>query len=363
MQFLIQNIKQTQISLISLIMLVSITLNCGKRQLPQPPVEKVNQRLDIFGTQVGNKIKLKWQMPSKKELDGSFISRVDIYRLAEPLNTPLSLTESEFVSRSAIIDSIPLNESDFTVSEKTYVDTLRFIGQEVRLRYAIRLVDAAGRKASFSNFFLIEPASKLAGSPTSLKSEVTQNAVRLTWDAPSSNIDGSKSPDILGYNIYRLIEKGAIFKRLNTSPSKTTTFSDVFFEFETQYKYLVRAVSLGKNGQFIESDASNTIKVIPKDTFPPNAPSAITIASTPSSISIFFATNLEKDVIGYKVYRTTNANLPKSQWKLLTPQKIKINTFQDVEVESGKTYYYYLTAVDKFGNVSDFSKVVSERTM
>ena len=36
------------------------------------------------------------------------------------------------------------------------------------------------------------------------------------------------------------------------------------------------------------------------------------------------------------------------------------NTFQDTRVESGKTYYYYLTAVDKAGNVSGTSEVVSE---
>ena len=35
-------------------------------------------------------------------------------------------------------------------------------------------------------------------------------------------------------------------------------------------------------------------------------------------------------------------------------------TFQDENVESGKKYYYYLTAVDQTGNVSPPSEVVSE---
>ena len=35
-------------------------------------------------------------------------------------------------------------------------------------------------------------------------------------------------------------------------------------------------------------------------------------------------------------------------------------TFQDEKVESGKRYYYYLTAEDQVGNVSAPAEVVSE---
>jgi fibronectin type 3 domain-containing protein len=44
----------------------------------------------------------------------------------------------------------------------------------------------------------------------------------------------------------------------------------------------------------------------------------------------------------------------------LTPELLPTNTYQDVKVEAGKKYYYYLTAVDKTGNVSEASEVVSE---
>jgi fibronectin type 3 domain-containing protein len=84
------------------------------------------------------------------------------------------------------------------------------------------------------------------------------------------------------------------------------------------------------------------------------------LAATPTTISIFFATNPEKDVVGYKIYRSEDATLDKAKWTLLTPEALTTNTFQDPKVESGKTYYYYLTAIDKFGNVSEPSEVVSE---
>ena len=140
----------------------------------------------------------------------------------------------------------------------------------------------------------------------------------------------------------------------------TDKFDDKSFEFGSEYSYFVRTVSLGANGEPLESANSETVKVTPKDTFPPDAPTALTIAAAPSSISIFFATNLERDIAGYKVYRSTDPNLPKTEWNLLTPQLLKTNTFQDANVESGKIYYYYLIAVDKSGNLSPISDVVSE---
>ncbi len=346
-------------------LLLGTQLSCGKRKPPLPPVERVVQLVTISGNQMGNKINLSWQMPARNALSGSTlnISRADVYRLAEPTASPLSLTEEEFASRSTLIASVPITDSDFAFKQKTYVDVLQFAGQRARLRYAIKFVNASGQKAAFSNFFLIEPTSKVAKNPNALQSQVTQQALLLVWNAPTSNIDGSTPPNILGYNIYRYSEPKKQFRLLNQTPLKTENFSDNFFEFEKKYRYFVRTVSLGRNGRPIESDASVTIEVLPKDTFAPKPPSAITIASAPNSISIFFATNLEKDVVGYNVYRTADPNIPKSQWKLLTPNTIKTNTFLDSKVESDKTYYYFLIAVDKFGNKSAPSEVFSETAL
>jgi hypothetical protein len=147
---------------------------------------------------------------------------------------------------------------------------------------------------------------------------------------------------------------------LTKSPVTGTSYRDEFFEFGKQYFYFVRAVSASTEAVPIESDESNILKIKPVDTFPPSPPSAITLAAGQGVISIFFAVNPEKDIAGYKIYRSTDPNLEKSKWTLLTPQLLTSNTFQDKTVESGKTYYYYLTATDTSGNVSQASDVVSE---
>ena len=338
---------------------------CGKRKNPLPPIEKVQQRVEISGFQQGNKVNLSWALPAASEnVSGSGVSsikQVDVYRLAEPLDAPASLTEDDFASRSTLIGSVTISEEDLARGQIIYTDSLEFAGQAVKLRYAIRFVNSAGQKAGFSNFLLIEPTAKVAGSPSLAAASVTQEEILLRWQPPASNVDGSKPVNILGYNVYRAEKETSPQSRmLNSTPVTRSEFSDRAFEFERSYQYFVRAVSLGANGQPIESASSNAVEIVPKDTFPPSAPSALTIAATPDTISIFFATNLEKDIAGYRVFRSTRADSPKSEWENLTPNLLTTNTFQDTKIQSGKTYFYYVSAVDKFGNASEPSEVVSE---
>lgn len=337
--------------------------SCGKRKPPVPPVEKVSQRVDISGFQRGDQIILSWRMPARNASENSVLNivRADIYRLAEPAASPLILSEEEFISQSTLIAAQPIKNEDFALQRITYNDTLEFAGQAARLRYAVRLVNSSGQKAAFSNFLLIEPTAKIPVNPVSLSGTTSESAITLKWNAPNGNLDKSQPANLLGYNVYRSNSLNETGKLLNKTPVTQTFFADSFFEFGKEYLYFVRAVALGGNGEPVESAESNTIKVSPQDSFAPSAPSAVTIAAAPNNISIFFAVNPEKDIAGYRVYRTENSALPKDEWRLLNNELMTTNTFQDAEIESGKTYYYYLTAIDKSGNTSSPSKVVYEK--
>lgn len=338
-----------------------ISAGCGKRKPPLPPVERVAQRVEIAGFQRGNQVQLSWTMAARNASDGNLlnISRADIYRLTESASSSSTISEEDFASRSTLIATVPISDTDFALKQMTYSDTLNFAGQQVRIRYAVRFANASGQKAAFSNFLVIEPTAKVAEIPNNLSSTISQTSIDLSWNAPAGNIDGSTPANILGFNIYR-IDENKSQKLLNSSPINRNEFADKTFEFEKSYTYFVRTVSLGANGEPLESADSKTINVLPKDTFAPNAPGAVTIAASPNTISIFFASNTENDIAGYRIYRAIDANQPKSDWILLTPQLLTTNTFQDTNVESGKTYFYYLTAVDKFGNVSPISEIVGE---
>lgn len=342
--------------------IVVFSVGCGKRGAPVPPKERVVQIVSIAGYQRGSQVILSWQMPARNAPKNSTqnISRADIYRLAEPATAPVNLSEEEFANRSTLIAALDITDADFGLKNMTYRDTLQFAGQPARLRYAIRFVNASGQKAGFSNSLLIEPTSKVAAAPTVLTAEATQEAVKLKWQAPATNVDGSTPVSLLGYYVFRSNSETEMGKPLNKTPITTTTFDDEFFEFGKQYYYFVRAVSTGTLAEPVESAESNILKFKPVDTFAPSAPEAITVAASLNTISIFFAVNPEKDIAGYKIYRSTDKDLDRTKWQLLTPELLKTNTFQDTKVESGKTYYYYLTATDKAGNTSQMSETVSE---
>ncbi len=295
------------------------------------------------------------------------IRRVDVYRVAEKPNDPLPLTEEEFASRSTLIGSLTYEEIERSGDTLSYTDTLT-LTEPVRLRYAVRYVNASGQRAAFSNFLLIEPASTVSQPPAITDvTNPTENTVRVRWSAPKANVDNSTPVNLLGYNVYRTdrSQTEAAQEPLNQSPLSATEFNDQTFKFGEEYTYVVRAVSLGTGGLRVESLNSNSMSITPRDIFPPIAPKGVSINATqpptPPRISLFFAANDERDVLGYNIWRSTDPNLDKKQWRKLTRTPTDRTTYNDDAVEIGVTYYYYVTAVDSAGNESPPSDVVSDQ--
>jgi hypothetical protein len=343
---------------------------CGKRRPPLPPVERVQQRTEFLsGAQQGNEVILSWPAPQRNAPDSSVqsIRRIDVYRLAEKPGTPLGLTEDEFAARATQVGSVTFEQIQTAGDTLTYRDKLELAGQPTRLRYAIRYVNASGQRAAFSNFLSIEPAVRIAQAPTVTPDvKIAEDAITLSWQPPAANIDGSTPVNLLGYNVYRTDESqtGPGNQPLNTAPILGTEYADKNFVFGNNYHYIVRAVSLGTGGSQVESLNSNPVAVTPKDVFkpaPPERPSVAAPEPGSARLAIFFAANKETDIAGYNIHRSTDPDLPKQDWTKLNQALLTRTTFQDDKVERGKTYYYYVTAVDKAGNVSLPSEVGSEK--
>lgn len=364
LNFSAKRVKQIQrlICLTALTAAVAAGLSCGKRKPPLPPIERVPQRAEMNGFQRGSKVLLSWKMPARNAADDDVlhIERIDVYRLAEPLSSPLNMTEAEFSSRAVVITSLPVDDDDFAFKTMTYADALEFATQPVRLRYAVRFVNKSGQRAAFSNFLVVEPAAGIADNPRELKLAPSQEAIKLDWNAPAANVDGTTPVNLIGYNVYRSEDKNKPARLLNKTPISTTNYDDIFFEFDKTYYYFVRAVSIGTNAEPVESGETAVVEITPKDVFAPKAPEGLTVAASTNSVAIFFAVNTENDIAGYTVYRSENRDLPAGGWRKLTPELIKTNTFQDTTAENGKQYFYYVTATDLRGNVSEPSEVVSE---
>jgi fibronectin type 3 domain-containing protein len=351
--------------LVSLSFILFFNAACGKRRPPLPPVEHIPQRTELLsGAQRGNEVILSWPAPQRNAPEDSVqsIRRIDVYRLAESPSAQLPLTEEEFSSRSTLIGSISYETIKAASDTLIYTDTLELAGQPTRLRYAVRYVNAAGQRAAFSNFLLIEPAAKIAEPPTIMSVEKSASAVTVIWNPPAANIDGSTPVNLLGYNVYRVEKSQTEIGQtpINSKLVTGTRFSDQTFRFGEEYNYVVRSVSLGTGGNQVESLNSNALPVAPVDKFPPSAPAKPSIAATTGRLALFFPANPERDVAGYYIYRSSDPNLPLSRWTKVTPNLLVRTTFQDETVESGQRYYYYVIAVDTAGNQSPPSEIESE---
>lgn len=342
---------------------------CGKRRPPLPPIENIPQRTELLsGVQRGDQVILSWPAPRRNAPSTSVqsIRRIDVYRLREPPDAPLPLTEEEFSARANLVGSVTTEEIERAGDTLNYTDSLK-LNDPVRLRYALRYVNAANQRAAFSNFLAIEPAPSVGRPPVITQIVPGENALTVRWQPPAANLDDSTPPNILGYNIYRTTKAQSEPAQTPLNPAaliSKTEYVDPNFRFGEDYTYIVRTVSLGTNGAQIESLNSNSMSVTPEDTFPPSAPEGISIAPDPAGayLALYFSANQEPDVVGYNIYRSVDPDLPKDSWTKLTRSLLSRTTYRDDSVESGVRYYYYLTAVDAAGNPSQPSETIAETT-
>lgn len=313
---------------------------------------------------------LSWPSPSlvKDEQSRFYISRVDIFRLTERRDQEPVLDPDDFEATAELIgfiDRAMIEKQVNALGHIQFTDPVRLTQSKqlanTRLRYAVRYVNKRDQAAAFSNTVAIEPAPGISTPPTSVNAIANaQDVVTVTWLAPGSNVDGITPPAVVGYNVYRRSQKRDFGgDLLNSEPISVTSFTDSRFQYDVDYVYFVRALSQGANG-LIESADSDPFLFTPVDRFAPSAPNPVSIASSNGTISLFWPSSAERDVIGYNIYRAGSADAPESAWLKLNDQPITPVTFRDEHVAIDQTYFYRVTAIDRFNNESERSRVVSE---
>lgn len=364
---LLRSLRLIQILIfISVLSIVLIVGACGKVGSPVPPSRLSERTAELTAVQRGASILLSWPLPVlvHDESSRSFISRVDIYRLAERRDQEAVLDPDDYERTAQIVgvlDRAKIEDQAKSAGSLHYTDGVSLTDSNTRLRYAVRYVNKRGQGAAFSNTVAIEPASAVALPPSDLiaKAEV-QDAVTISWSPPAANIDGMSPASVLGYNIYRRMAKREFAgELLNSEPVTVTSFTDTRFQYLVEYVYYVRALSQGASG-LVESADSEPLSFKPVDKFAPSAPEPVSAASANGTISLFWPSSAEQDVIGYNVYRSSSADTPDEQWIKLNDQPLTTVTFRDDLVVIDQMYLYRVTAIDRFNNESKRSRVVSE---
>ncbi len=345
-------------------------LSCGKVGAPVPPARLTERTNSLTAVQRGASVLLSWPAPPlvKQESDRAYIKRVEIYRLVEQRDEEPVLDPDDFEGLSQMIGYLDRDAIEAQIEsarQLQYTDALNLTQPQdlanTRLRYAVRYINKRGQTAAFSNSVAVEPVPGIAKAPTDLSlGDEGQDAVTISWDPPDEDVSGARPASVIGYNVYRRTPKRDSFnKPLNPEPISETSFTDRSFKYQTDYVYVVRALSQGRSG-LIESADSLPLEVKPVDTFKPGAPDPVSIASANGVISLFWPTSPERDVVGYNVYRAESAAPDEKEWVKLNADPLGPVTFRDDRVTTGQRYFYRVTAVDRFNNESEPSAVVSE---
>ncbi len=211
-----------------------------------------------------------------------------------------------------------------------------------------------------------------------LKAEATQTSVLLTWTSPPANFAGLALP-LSGYRVYRaaagepapsgIEHPSAGGKSYAPQPlalvkigdSESPAFRDTQVDFNATYIYSVRTLTRYPDTT-LESADSNLLTVIPRDLYVPAAPQGLESVAIPSQgavpahLDLTWAVSSEAGIAGYNVYRSDHAGISGTRVNtqlLLTP------AFRDMNVVSGRSYFYTVTAVGLSGRESAPSAVAS----
>lgn len=157
--------------------------------------------------------------------------------------------------------------------------------------------------------------------------------MKLTWN---------KISDANGYIVYRK-KDGGKWTRLKTLSSKHTSYTDSSFKISGfPYTYTVRAFKTVKGEEVTSSYDKNGLTAIP------GVPNQIIITSAKAGKSKA-ALTWKKDgaARGYRVYRADKKD--GTYERIATLNRRSSTTFTDMNLKSGKTYYYKVRGYNKSG--------------
>jgi len=161
------------------------------------------------------------------------------------------------------------------------------------------------------------------------------------------------------FEVVELLEEQLVLPDpLHPEPVPGLTYADNRVEFGVERCYGVRTLETVK-GLEVRSDMSPVTCVMLVDTFPPDAPEALSAVASEGEVSLIWVPNEEADLAGYLVLR----GFPQDETlQPLNISPVTENTYRDTTAEPGVVYSYAVRAVDLaiVPNLSALSNRVDE---
>ncbi len=346
--------------------LALLLISCAKTGDPHPPIVLVPQpATQLNAVEYGDQVLLTVPMPTLNT-DGSPVEtlrEIELLRRTESERaSPKPLSDSEFLDGAAPILTIPADKVSAYLNGKILIfhDDLALSNRSTMygsgFRYAVRFINKKRQNAGLSNQAFVAPIP-IPPAPANLKAEVTQPAIRLRWDPPAANADGSVPARIVGYNVYRSEDPQKFPPApLNPEPIAEPEFEDRAFQFDKTYYYAVSVIASREN-PYAETRPSAPLELSPRDTFPPAMPQSLNCVVSEGAVLLLWAAPSDRDLAGYRITRREERS---GQASPLQPGLVTALTFRDETVLHGRKYVYRVSAVDTHGNESPAAEVAAD---
>jgi len=340
---------------------------CARPGPPLPPsLETPKPVTDLRATRKGDKVYLRWTVPTLTT-DGQSVRNLGRTRICRSYDAEMKRcgTVVSEVSTPLPQESGKKEKTAAQKVEGSYVDTLPDEAQSAGsgILYAVSVANSDGRDAGLSNL-APAPSGVTLPPPGDFQARASAEGITLSWSAVAP-------PASLGthfvYRIYRQQEgsKQDVVAGEVPVEASASEFVDRNFEWEKTYFYRADVVTItpqeGKPDLQVEGEDSAAVKIFADDVFPPGVPSGLQavfsgVGQQPF-IDLLWAPGTEADLAGYNVYRREEGG----QAVKLNKEAVKTPAYRDSAVQSGKTYFYAVTAVDVRGNESGRSEEASEQ--
>jgi hypothetical protein len=356
------------------VVLVAGLTACGVPGVPKPPSLDLPQPVsDLRAVRKGDNVYLEWSAPAKTT-DFLTIRHPGITRACRSTHPAMTDCTTPVGEVTAAPPSATRTKStnSFQATPKvqaTYQDSLPksilSADASAQVFYAVSAFNENGRSAGLSNIVSL-PAIAAAPPPSGFQGQATAEGVRLSWTPIPQPLETAGTRYV--YRVYRRPDASAadtVVGEAPLDPASPVHLVDRSFDWEKTYSYRVTVVTFihveGKPENQFEGDDSPSVRVFAHDIFAPAVPGGLQAAFSGVGqqpfIDLIWAPDTDADLAGYNVYRREGSG-----------ESLKVNTelvkppaFRDLNVASGHTYFYSVTAVDARGNESPRSSEESER--
>jgi hypothetical protein len=373
--------KRSDWNILTCVLGSAVLVSCGATGAPIPPaLELAKPVTDLRAARKGDKVYLAWTVPAKTT-DRQTVRHPGVTRVCRSLKVPVADCKNPAAEIPATQFPVSAAESNRKGApppkvQANYTDVLSPELQEqdfiAEITYAVSVLNESGRSAGLSNQVQV-PSAPTLPPPDHFRAEVKKDGVLLSWDCSPA----TAAPDVIQHRlcIYRReqgkqadtkVSDANLSVCAQTQPAaEAPEFLDQAFEWEKHYDYRATVVTVvsapGKTELEVEGDDTPSVPVFAHDVFPPAVPTGLQavfsgVGQAPF-VDLVWSPDTEADLTGYNIFRHEENEPPVK----LNSEPVKAPAFRDSKVQSGRKYFYSVSAVDERNNESAKSEETSEQ--